>query len=45
MNLKRRIGQMGGQQGKRQGNPECRYLRMVIENDVEVVTAYPTKSF
>ena len=45
VNLKRRIGQMGGQQGERQGNPECRYLRMVIENDVEVVTAYPTKSF
>jgi hypothetical protein len=44
VNLKRRIGQMGGQQGERQGNPECRYLRMVIENDVEVVTAYPTKS-
>ena len=45
VNLKRRIGQVGGQQGERQGNPDCRYLRLVLENDVEVVTAYPSKSF
>lgn len=45
VNLKRRIGQMGGRQGERQGNPDCRYVRLVLENDVEVVTAYPTKSF
>jgi len=45
INLRRRIGQMGGQQGERQGNPECRYLRIVLENDIEVISAYPTKSF
>jgi len=45
VNLRRRIGQMGGRQGDRQGNPECRYLRIVLEDEHEVVTAYPTRSF
>lgn len=45
VNLKRRIGQVGGRQGERQGNPDCQYLRLVLENDVEVITAYPSKSF
>lgn len=45
VNLRRRVGQVGGSQGQRQGNPECRYLRLVLENDNEVVSAYPTKSF
>jgi hypothetical protein len=45
VNLKRRIGQMGGSEGERKGNPECRYLRMVLENGNEIVSAYPTKSF
>ncbi len=45
VNLRRRIGQMGGAQGERQGNPDCRYLRLVLRNENEVITAYPTKSF
>ncbi len=45
VNLRRRIGQVGGEDGKRQGNPECRYLRLVLENDNEVVSAYPTRTF
>lgn len=45
VNLKRRVGQVGGRQGERQGNPECRYIRIVLENENEVVTAYPAKSF
>lgn len=45
VNLRRRIGQVGGEEGDRKGNPECRYLRIVLENENEVVSAYPTKSF
>ena len=45
VNLRRRIGQVGGEDGKRQGNPECRYLRLVLENDNEVISAYPTRTF
>jgi hypothetical protein len=45
VNLRRRIGQVGGRQGERQGNPDCRYLRLVLEHDTEVVSAFPTKSF
>lgn len=40
-NLNERVGYVGGQKGKRNGNKECRYLRLVIENGTEVVTAYP----
>ncbi len=43
--MQRRIGYVGGQQGRRQGNPQCRYLRLILQNGNEVVTAYPTKSF
>lgn len=43
--MSRKIGHMGGEEGQRQRNPECRYLRMVLENGNEVVSAYPTKSF
>ncbi len=42
--LDRRIGYVGGQDGKRQRHPECRFLRLVLESDDVVVTAYPTKS-
>ncbi len=45
INLRRRIGQVGGRQGERQGNPDCRYIRIVLENETEVVSAFPTKSF
>jgi hypothetical protein len=43
--MNRRIGYVGGQDGKRQRYPECRFLRLVLESDDVVVTAYPTKSF
>lgn len=41
-NLNERVGYVGGQKGKRNGNKECRYLRLVLENGAEVVTAYPS---
>lgn len=41
-NLKERVGYVGGQKGKRNGNKECRYLRLVLENGTEVITAYPS---
>ena len=47
--LNRRIGYVGGQDGSRQRNPECRFLRLVVEEDDDsepvVVSAYPTRSF
>lgn len=45
INLRRRIGQVGGEEGERKGNPECSYVRLVLENDNEVISAYPTRSF
>lgn len=45
VNLRRRIGQVGGSDGERKGHPECRYLRLVLEENVRVITAYPTRSF
>lgn len=45
VNLRRRIGYVGGQEGRRKQYPECRYLRLVLENKREVITAYPTLSF
>ncbi len=45
VNLKRRIGQMGGEEGERKGNPECRYLRIVLEDENVVISAYPTRTF
>ena len=43
--LGRRIGYMGGSEGERKGNPACRYVRIVLENENVVISAYPTKSF
>lgn len=45
VNMGRAIGYVGGFEGKRQGNPECRYLRIVLEDKNIVISAYPTKSF
>lgn len=45
VNLGRKIGYAGGSEGKRQRNPECRYLRVVLEDGNVVISAYPTKSF
>ena len=44
-NLKRRIGYVGGSDGAAKKNPECRFLRLVLERQNDVVTAYPTQSF
>ena len=38
------IGYVGGQTGKRKGYPNCRFLRLVLEEKNTVVTAYPTSS-
>ena len=46
--LSRRIGYVCGEDGKRQRNPECRYLRLVLEEHGDekiVISAFPTKSF
>jgi hypothetical protein len=45
IHLSRRVGYVGGQEGKRKGHPECRYVRIVLEDENSVVTAYPTNSF
>lgn len=44
VNLGRKIGYVGGSFGKRDGNPDCHYLQLVLE-DENVITAYPTRSF
>lgn len=41
-NLEREIGYVGGQSGKRQGNPVCRKVRLVLE-ETRVITAYPMR--
>jgi len=46
VNMQERIGYTGGQRGKSGRKSECRYLRLVLEDDGEtVVTAYPVSSF
>jgi hypothetical protein len=45
VNLRKKIGYMGGSEGDRKGNPECRYLRIVLEDENIVISAYPVKSF
>jgi hypothetical protein len=45
VNLGRKIGYMGGSEGERAGNPDCRYVRIVLEEGNVVISAYPTKSF
>lgn len=46
VNLRRRIGYVGGAEAQSRGRrQECRFLRIVLENDREIITAYPTKSF
>ena len=45
VNLRRKIGYMGGSEGKRTGNPDCCYVRIVLEDGNVVISAYPTKSF
>lgn len=45
VNLGRKIGYVGGSSGERSGNPDCRYVQLVLEDDNVVITAYPTRSF
>ena len=45
VNLGRKIGFVGGSSGERDGNPDCRYLQLVLEDNNVVITAYPTRSF
>jgi hypothetical protein len=40
VDLQRRIGFVGGQQGRRLGNPPATQVRLVLEND-RVITAFP----
>ena len=42
--MSQRIGYVGGRAGRRDNFPECRYLRLVVQNGNEVVTAYPSRS-
>ena len=42
IDLRNRIGYVGGQVGKRNDYPECRYLKLVLEDGNEVITAFPT---
>lgn len=42
--MSQRIGFVGGRAGQRDNFPECRYLRLVVQNGNEVVTAYPSRS-
>ena len=44
VDLGEKIGFVGGQVGERKRHPDCRYLRLVIQNNNEVVTAYPSQS-
>lgn len=41
INMKRKIGFRGGQQGKRTGNPELTILKLVLDQGNRVITAYP----
>jgi len=45
VNLGRKIGYVGGSEGKRANHPSCRYVLIVLEDGNVVITAYPTKSF
>ncbi|MCA8990454.1 MAG: hypothetical protein KDA88_00660 [Planctomycetaceae bacterium] len=42
IDLKRRVGYTGGEVGKRKNHPACTKIRIVIEDENEVVSAYPT---
>ena len=44
VDLGEKIGFVGGQVGKRKGNPSCRFLKLVVQNGADVVTAYPAQS-
>lgn len=41
IDMKRKVGYLGGQVGKRKNHPPCRLLQLVLEGN-EVITAFPT---
>jgi hypothetical protein len=41
-NLGRRVGYVGGETGRRQGNPPAHHVRLVLEG-VHVITAFPLR--
>jgi hypothetical protein len=41
VDMRKSIGYVGGTTGNQRGNPECRLLRIVVEEPDRVVTAYP----
>jgi hypothetical protein len=43
INMHRRIGFVGGAPGAAAGHPAATYLRIVIENGRDIVTAYPVR--
>lgn len=43
VDMGKKIGYVGGQSGNRKRNPACKYLRLVVQNGNEVVTAYPSQ--
>jgi len=46
INMKEKIGHAGGHRNQNRKTRECRYLKLVVEDDNKtVVTAYPTSSF
>ncbi|TWT48582.1 hypothetical protein [Botrimarina hoheduenensis] len=42
VNLRRRIGYIGGESGARKGHPSAQYLKLVIDGD-RVITAFPLR--
>ena len=38
--MQRRVGYVGGQSGKKKGNPDCQWIKLVLEGN-RVITAYP----
>lgn len=43
--MNRKVGYVGGKDGKQQKYPECKNIRIVVEGSAEVITAYPVKQF
>jgi hypothetical protein len=43
VNLQRRIGYVGGEAGERRGQPPCQRMRLVVEGENRVITAFPVE--
>jgi hypothetical protein len=44
VDMGKKIGYVGGEVGKRKGQPACHFLRLVVQDGNEVVTAFPSQS-